>query len=405
MRWAGFLGCLLLIASYGFQGSFQIGIQVPLRFDSEEKSEKVLRIATFNVALSAQQPNGLKHRLRSTSDFQLQNIAAILQKIRPSIVLLNEFDFDESGESVGLLQSNYLQRPQHELKPISYPYVYVSPSNTGIPSGFDLDRDGKLDSPGDALGFGNFPGQYAFVLLSQFELEREKIRTFQKFLWRDLPGALLPDHPDRLGQGDWYSKNELDILRLSSKNHVDVPVSVYGHRLHLLLSHPTPPIFDGPENRNGRRNHDEIRLWSDYLSGEEHANYLIDDAGKSGGLHPEDLFVVLGDLNADPVDGDSYNQAIRQLLEHARVHPAVWLDDRVPRSEGGKFQKPRNPPHSGDPAEDTAAWGLRVDYVLPARELEILRSGVFWPNHDETEATWLKPSSDHRLVWVDLKLP
>ena len=291
------------------------------------------------------------------------------------------------------------------MKPISYPYVYVAPSNTGIPSGFDLDRDGKLDSPGDALGFGNFPGQYAFVLLSQFELEREKIRTFQKFLWRDLPGALLPDHPDRLGQGDWYSKDELAILRLSSKNHVDVPVSVHGHRLHLLLSHPTPPVFDGPENRNGRRNHDEIRLWSDYLSGEEHANYLIDDAGKSGGLRPEDLFVVLGDLNADPVDGDSYNQAIRQLLEHVRIHPAVWLDDRVPRSEGGKFQKPRNPPHSGDPAEDTAAWGLRVDYVLPARELEILRSGVFWPNPDETEATWLKPSSDHRLVWVDLKLP
>ena len=131
MRWAGFLGCLLLIASHGFQSSFQIGLQVPLRFDSEKKSEKVLRIATFNVALSAQQPNGLKQRLHSTSDLQLQNIAAILQKVRPNIVLLNEFDFDDSGESLGLLQSNYLQRSQHELKPISYPHVYVAPSNTG----------------------------------------------------------------------------------------------------------------------------------------------------------------------------------------------------------------------------------------------------------------------------------
>ena len=338
-------------------------------------------------------------------DLQLQNIAAILQKVRPSIVLLNEFDFDESGESVDLLQSNNLQRSKHELEPISYSHAYVAPSNTGIPSGFDLDRDGRLNCPGDALGFGHFPGQYAFILLSQYELERENIRTFQKFLWRDLPGALLPDHPDRLGQGDWYSKDELAILRLSSKNHVDVPVWVHGHQLHLLLSHPTPPVFDGPENRNGRRNHDEIRLWSDYLSGGERANYLIDDAGKSGGLHSEDLFVVLGDLNADPFDGDSYNRAISQLLDHKRIHPAVWLDKQVPRSKGGKFQKLQNPPHSGDPAEDTAAWGLRVDYVLPARELEILRSGVFWPKPDETEAAWLKPSSDHRLVWVDLKLP
>ena len=159
MIWAGFLGCIMLIVWQEFQGSFRIGLQVPLRFDSEKKSEKVLRIATFNVALSAQQPNGLKHRLRSTSDLQLQNIAAMLQKIRPSIVLLNEFDFDESGESVGLLQSNYLQPSQHELKPIFCPHVYVAPSNTGIPSGFDLDRDGRLDSPGDALGFGKFSGQ------------------------------------------------------------------------------------------------------------------------------------------------------------------------------------------------------------------------------------------------------
>ena len=167
------------------------------------------------------------------------------------------------------------------------------------------------------------------------------------------------------------------ILRLSSKNHVDIPVGVHRHQLHLLLSHITPTVFDGPENCNGQRNHDEIRIWSDYLSGGERASYLIDDVGKSGCLHSEDLFVVLGDLNRDPIDSDSYNQMIHQLLEHERIHPAVWLDKQVPCSEVGKFQKPRNPPHRGDPDEDIAAWRLRVNYVLPARELEILRNGVF----------------------------
>ena len=58
----------------------------------------------------------------------------------------------------------------------------------------------------------------------------------------------------------------------------------------------------------------------------------------------------------------SYNQAIHQLLEHVRVHPAVWLDDRVPRR---KVVKP-GILHTVGLAEDTAAWGLRVDYVLPA---------------------------------------
>ena len=199
MRWASPLGCLLMITCDGLQDSFRIGLQVPSRFDFGDNSEKTLRIATFNVALSAQQLYGLKQRLCSKSDLQLQNIAAILQKVRPSIVLLNEFDFDESGESVDLLQSNYLQRSKHELEPISYSHAYVAPSNTGIPSGFDLDRDGRLDCPGDAFGFGHFPGQYAIVLLSQYELERLKIRTFQKFLWCDLPEAILPNHPNQLG--------------------------------------------------------------------------------------------------------------------------------------------------------------------------------------------------------------
>ncbi len=53
--------------------------------------------------------------------------------------------------------------------------------------------------------------------------------------------------------------------------------------LHLLASHPTPPAFDGPEDRNGRRNHDEIRFWNDYLDRAE-IGYIRDDAGLAGGL-------------------------------------------------------------------------------------------------------------------------
>ena len=61
--------------------------------------------------------------------------------------------------------------------------------------------------------------------------------------------------------GDWYSEQERNIMRLSSKSHWDVPVNIGGQIIHLLASHPTPPIFDGIEDRNGRRNHDEIRFW------------------------------------------------------------------------------------------------------------------------------------------------
>jgi hypothetical protein len=56
-------------------------------------------------------------------------------------------------------------------------------------------------------------------------------------------------------------------------------VKVGGKTIHVLASHPTPPTFDGAEDRNGKRNHDEIRFWRDYIS-EKTSNYIYDDKGK-----------------------------------------------------------------------------------------------------------------------------
>ena len=144
------------------------------------------------------------------------------------------------------------------LAPLEYGYSFLAESNTGIPSGFDFDHDGRIGGGGDALGFGEFPGQYAMVVLSRFPIDTKRVRTFRKFLWRDMPGALLPR--------SWYSPAQLAVLPLSSKSHWDVPVRIGRVTLHLLASHPTPPAFDGAEDRNGRRNHDEIRFWNDYLT-------------------------------------------------------------------------------------------------------------------------------------------
>lgn len=62
------------------------------------------------------------------------------------------------------------------------------------------------------------------------------------------------------------------MLRLSSKSHWDVPINIpldaeasVTKRVHMLLHHPTPPAFDGAEGRNHLRNHDEIRLFADYV--------------------------------------------------------------------------------------------------------------------------------------------
>jgi hypothetical protein len=230
-------------------------------------------------------------------------------------------------------------------------------------------------------------------------------------------GARLPDDPSTPEPRDWYSAAELEVFRLPSKSFWDVPVLVDGEVVHLLAAHPTPPTFDGPEDRNGLRNADEIRLVADYVTPGA-GGYIYDDAGRHGGLPEGARFVVLGDMNADPFDGDSVDSAIRQLLDN----PAV--DDSLrPASAGGPeqaaLQGRANAAHRGDPAFDTADFAdtapgnLRADYALPSDEgLAPRAAGVFWPQSDDPLFPLVGtfepalpggfPSSDHRLVWIDL---
>ena len=182
--------------------------------------------------------------------------------------------------------------------------------------------------------------------------------------------------------------------------------------VHFLVSHPTPPAFDGPEDRNGRRNHDEIRLWADYIT-PGRAGYLYDDAGRRGGLRPGSDFVIAGDQNADPYDGDSTAGAIQQLLDHPLVNTSATPASRG-AVEQSLLQGGVNLTHRGPARFDTADFAeppgnLRVDYVLPRKSLRIARSGVFWPTTDDPlfrlVGVFPFPTSDHKLVWVDLRLP
>lgn len=249
------------------------------------------------------------------------------------------------------------------------------------------------------------------LLLSKYPIDTANIRTFQNFLWKDMPNALLPDDPATPEANDWYSQEELAVFRLSSKSHWDVPIQVNGEIIHVLASHPTPPVFDGPEDRNGRRNHDEIRFWADYIT-PGNGGYIYDDEGKIGGIDAGSSFVIMGDQNADPLDGDSFDFAIRQLLQNPSINTNV-----IPGSLGGSqqadLQGGANANHKSNPAFDTADFAdttpgnLRADYVLPSADLTIANSGVFWPlNTDPTFSpvgTFPFPSSDHRLVFTDVQ--
>jgi 3-phytase/alkaline phosphatase D len=395
-----------------------------------------IRFSQFNASLNRNLEGQLVADLSTPNNAQVRAVAEIIQRTNPDVLLINEFDYVESDPlaPVRLLQENYLGLSQNGAPPVEYPYVYIAPSNTGIATGFDLNNNGvAVTTPGapgygdDSFGFGNFPGQFGMLLLSKYPIDTANVRTFQTFRWKDMPGSLLtndptvdnPATPVNENLNGFYSPEEQEILRLSSKSHWDVPILVNGEVIHALVSHPTPPTFDGTEDRNGKRNFDEIRFWADYIT-PDRGGYIYDDRGRTGGLAAGAQFVIMGDQNADPVDGDSFQNAIRQLLQNPDINT-----NSIPSSLGGiqqaELQGRANLTQRGNPAFDTADFAdgapgnLRVDYVLPSVELEIVNSGVFWPLNTDplfrlvgTFDSTLPggfPSSDHRLIFADIRRP
>jgi endonuclease/exonuclease/phosphatase family metal-dependent hydrolase len=366
-----------------------------------------LRVATYNTSLYDETAGGLVRRLEA-GDEHARRVAAVLQRVRPDIVLLNEFDYDAAQRAADLFQRDYLETAQPGGgAPLRYAHRFLAPVNTGVPSGLDLDRNGTVRGEGrergnDAWGYGLHPGQYGMLVLSRYPIDAAAARTFQRLRWSTLPGARAPVDPAT--NAPWYASDVWSQLRLSSKSHWDVPVRTPQGVLHLLAAHPTPPVFDGPENRNGLRNFDEIGLWKRYLDG-GNAAWLCDDRDRCGGLPAGAPFVIAGDYNADPVDGDGEPGAIAQLIDHPRVDGSV-----VPRSSGARERAAAlGLPRRGDTAAHTGDFGpktgtLRLDYVLPSRNLRVHDAGVFWPPADSPDAA-LAAVSDHRAVWIDVTLP
>lgn len=347
---------------------------------------RTVRVATFNIFELGEAKLDARDAAGIPTDSQLVAAAGIIRTIRPDILLLNEIDAppDDPARVARRFATEVLARGTDA---IDYPYVYAAPSNTGELSGVDLNRDGVVATAADvgtrahgddSWGFGTYPGQYGMAILSRHPIDTAAVRTFRLFPWAELPNAHLPD--------GWFPDAVRPRVRLSSKSHWDVPVLVGDDTLHLLASHPTPPVFDGAEDRNGRRNFDEVGFWVHYLDGHP---AIRDDRGARGGLRAGAAFVILGDLNAPPDQAESQydgRPAIAQLLRDGRIADPPVVTGRP-----------------------TAFFtrATRVDYVLPDARLTVRDGGVVWPDStaDAVGAARALRASDHRLVWLDLAVP
>ena len=325
----------------------------------------MLRIASWDPGLTRQGP-GLALRDIRAGDAQALAAARVIAAIAPDVILLTGIDWDHDG----LALQAFAQLLQDKGHPMAH--SFTARPNSGMATGLDMDGDGRRGGPRDAQGFGRFSGQDGMAVLSRLPLG--PVLDYSDQLWRDQPGHLMPAGID---------PQVAQIQRLSSTAHWDVTVQTGAGPLHLLAWSATPPAFDGDDQRNQRRNHDEAVFWLRHL--------------------PDAPFVLIGNINLDPEDGDGRREALEALLEHA--------SDPQPRGQWQPPQTGANAAHRGDPALDTAEFradrsgNLRVDYVLPSRALQVHDSAVFWPPPDHPLAGDVQLASNHRLVWLDLVWP
>ena len=107
------------------------------------------------------------------------------------------------------------------------------------------------------------------------------------------------------------------------------------------------------------------------------------------------------------VTGDSLNAINDSLRRSGRID---WM--HVRHEEVAAFSAGAEAAATGRLAVCAGSCGpgnLRADYVLPSKGLRILGSGIFWPAAGEpffylTDTFPNVPTSDHREVWVDLRV-
>ena len=281
-------------------------------------------------------------------DEQIAAFRTLILEIRPDIIALQGIDYDLRGTALEALIGDLAKAG------LDYPHHFAAAPNAGQQTGLDLNGNGTFGDADDKHGYGRFNGMGGMAVLSRLPILHEAVGDYTPLLWRDLAGHIYPMVEDvPFGGDDVFAAH-----RLSSRNHWVVPVQTPDGPLRIMTFHATPPLYDGEEGRNKRRNHDEVAFWNDYLS-------------RDTSTEP---FVLLGTFNVDPVRGLGMRDALNTLL--ANPHLQNPFDD-TPTAD---FPEPR----PGD---------LRIDYLLPSSDWRVVDHGI----------TYAPVASRHSILWADIK--
>ncbi|MCH2165437.1 MAG: endonuclease/exonuclease/phosphatase family protein [Marinovum sp.] len=263
------------------------------------------RLAYWDIDLNRDGPGLLLRDITRGKDDQIAAALEVIEAVGPDVLVLSGFDTDAAGATLAAFVD--------AIPEVGYAHRFTQLGNEGRASGYDLNGDGLTNTANDALGYGEFTGQGGLAILSRGAFPLSLAQDFTDVLWADLPANTIEDGtlPDGIEA----------VHRLSTTSHWVLNAGP----LQLLVHSGTAPIFDGPEDRNGRRGHDEAALWLQVLEGRL-------------GEPVEGPFVLMAKVNIDPKDGEGRPGAIRALLAHPR------LQDPAPKSEGAALEA--TPGHS-----------------------------------------------------------
>ena len=301
---------------------------------------ETLRIATFQTELHRRSPGLLLRDLGREAE-DVDWVLARMAELDADVWVLQDFDYDFEGLALSLFAAR-----------AGFEHYLAAAPNTGVQTGVDLDNDGRLRGPRDAHGYGWFSGQGGLAILSRYPLTM--VEDASDLIWAKLPWATLPE--------GFYSPEALAVLRLSHTAHWRVRVDA-PEPFDLLTAYPTTPVFDGPEDRNGLRNADELRLLMRMAEA------------------VEGPFVIAGDLNLDPDRGEGLRGVMQDFLASGRVQ------DPLPGQVTADFG-------------EESAGKLRVSYVLPSPEWRVTDAGIAEAEAPESGDTLF---TRHHPVWVDLQ--
>ena len=177
--------------------------------------------------------------LRKGKDEQIASIIAVIATVAPDVLLLTDFDYDSMALSAFVQSLG--------AAGLTYDHTFTSRPNTGLPTGLDMDGNGRTGEARDVQGYGRFSGDGGMAVLSRFPIDQDNVENLSDILWRDVAGGTLPaidvvPFPSQQAQG---------IQRLSTSGHWVVPIAPTGAAPFHLLAWSATPHLTGPKIATG----------------------------------------------------------------------------------------------------------------------------------------------------------